>query len=522
MPIDARIALGFQPDQQAQNPLDILARVMQLKNQQAQAPLIDAQVKRATLENKGLEQSQADEQAIKDAINAAGGNAEAAIPGVMKASPKAGIALQKSIAEQGEAELKKQQAKLNLAKAHTEFIGQQLGGVNDQNSYQAALQELQGSGIDVSKMAPQFDPQAVESYRQKGMTITEQLNAKSKQLEDQIKQAAESRAAAKAPLEMRTAEANATAAEQKAAGQEPIQPADKARIDREAEAATETVKHNRETEAAARSRNLMEQRRVQLEGARLNLDKEKAGFDMGGGVSPAAQMAAEGRMDPQTLRSMLRRSPGMVSQIQKIDPNFDEANIDKRFNTLKEFTNTSNGKAGGQALALNTLIHHADLYLQTAEALKNGSFVPGNAIYNKVATMFGAAPPTNAALVARFLAGETGKVATGGVPAEGEIKGILSNLSADASPAGIEGAAKTLLSVAAGRAQPLIEKAKDAKIDNIVHVIGPDAQEILKSRGFDPNTMKQVGGQAADPAFKAYADKYFGGDIQKAAAYNKK
>jgi len=197
-------------------------------------------------------------------------------------------------------------------------------------------------------------------------------------------------------------------------------------------------------------------------------------------------------MDPATLRATLRRSPGLISQIQKLDPNFDEADIDKRYNTLKEFTSTSSSKAGGQLIALNTLIHHADLYMDAADAMKNGTFRPGNAAYNALATMFGSSPPNNAALVARFLAGETGKVATGGVPAEGEIKGILSNLGTNASPDQMRQAGEKLLQIAAGRATPLMEKVKDAKLDKVVRVLGPDAQAILQRRGFSGETMKQT------------------------------
>lgn len=241
---------------------------------------------------------------------------------------------------------------------------------------------------------------------------------------------------------------------------------------------TETARHNRSEEATA--------------AGRLKIEQQRFGYDSSG-VSPAAQMAADGRMDPVTLRSQLRSNPGLMGQILRVDPKFDEGNIDNRYNTLKEFTSTSNTKAGGQALALNTLIHHADLYMQTAEALKNGTFVPGNKIYNAVVSAFGSAPPQNAALVARFFAGETGKVATGGVPAEGEINGILKNLGTSASPEQIAGAGKTLLQIAAGRATPLMERAKQAKIDNVVQVLGTDAKEILARRGFNAD-MKPGGG----------------------------
>lgn len=234
----------------------------------------------------------------------------------------------------------------------------------------------------------------------------------------------------------------------------------------------------------------LERGRLSVAQADLALKQQQFGFDTNGGISPTAQVVAKGDLSPQTVRSIIRRNPGIVDQIKKADPAFDEANIDNRYNTLKEFTNTSVGKAGGQVLALNTLIHHADLYQQTAQALNNGTFRPGNAAYNAIASAFGSAPPTEAALVARFLAGETGKVATGGVPAEGEINGILKSLSNSNSPEQIAQAGKTLLQIAAGRAIPLMERVNQAKIQNVVQVLGPDAKAILQRNGFDPATMK--------------------------------
>jgi hypothetical protein len=110
--------------------------------------------------------------------------------------------------------------------------------------------------------------------------------------------------------------------------------------------------------------------------------------------------------------------------------------------------------------------------------------------------MMGSPAPGNAGLVAQFLAGETGKVATGGVPAEGEINKLIKNLGTSSSPDQISGAGDTMLQLASGRAIPLMEKVKDANLQNVVHVLGPDATDILKRRGFDPTTMKKAGAAA--------------------------
>lgn len=262
-------------------------------------------------------------------------------------------------------------------------------------------------------------------------------------------------------------------------------PEEQTKADQTAALQTQNASHQR----------VMEQQgaqRLGIEGGRLQMERQQAGTAAPGQVSPAAQMAADGRMDPQTLRAMLRKNPGLIGQIQQVDPQFDEGNIDKRYNTIRDFTNTSNTKAGGQALALNTLIHHADLYQETADALKNGNFTPGNAAYNAVSQMMGSPAPGNANLVARFLAGETAKVATGGVPAEGEVNGILKSLGSNASPDQMKQAGQKLLQVAAGRAIPLQETVKDAKADSVIRVLKPDALAILQKNGYDPQTFKPV------------------------------
>jgi hypothetical protein len=299
-------------------------------------------------------------------------------------------------------------------------------------------------------------------------------------------------------LETPKIQAETTAAQQKASGTEPIQPAQQAQIDISKAAKAETERHNAVEEKQGAGRLAVAQQE-------LGLKKEQFGFDTNGGVSSTAKAIVSGELDPQTVRSMLRRNPGLIEQAKRLDPNWDEATIDSRYQTLHEFTNTSTGKAGGQVIALNTLVHHADLYQRTAEALKNGNFRPGNAAYNEVSTLFGGPAPTNANLVARFLAGETAKVATGGVPGEGEVNGILANLGNNASPDQLANAGRTLLQIAAGRATPLMERVHQNKLEKQIQVIGPDAREILQRHGFDPETMKPVqqGGGGGTPAIPA-------------------
>lgn len=220
-------------------------------------------------------------------------------------------------------------------------------------------------------------------------------------------------------------------------------------------------------------------------------------------IDPIAGAIANYKLAPAAARSY-SANRGLMEQVLAANPDFDIAKYETRQAVAKGFADDKPNSSGGQVLALNTLVHHADLYQEVAKALNNGSFVPGNAVYNSVAQAFGKAPPTNANLVAQFLAGETAKAA-GGTQAEGEINRILGSLSKNASPEGIKGAGDTILQIAAGRMVPLKEKADAADLtkNGVVNVLGPDAKAILTKNGYDPNTLKQAGsGGSAASGYK--------------------
>ncbi len=219
-----------------------------------------------------------------------------------------------------------------------------------------------------------------------------------------------------------------------------------------------------------------------------------------GAASTTAQAIIDGKVSPTSYTALLRKNPNLVNEIQGLDPSWSEEKLKNKYNTLQEFTSTSNTKAGGQLIALNTLIHHADLYNEVADALKNGQWRVGNALYNKVSTAFGSAAPPNANQVMQFMAAESAKLATGGVPAQSEIHSILSNIDTNGSPDQLRGAADTTLQVAVGKAIPLMERVKKVGLENSIDIIGPDAAEILKKRGIDPATLKKAAQQAATPA----------------------
>ena len=182
MPIDPNIALSVRPPApptiQPVNPLDSLAKVLQIQTAQAQQPLIQEQLKGARLENqqRGIELQE--NQGVKDAITKAyqsGGDLTDALPGIMQASPTRGAAIQKTLLENKKAIQDLQNSALEHDTKSAAFIAQQMASVTDQDSYAGALASLHAAHIDTSQMDPAYDPTKVAAWVQKGKSIAEQL-----------------------------------------------------------------------------------------------------------------------------------------------------------------------------------------------------------------------------------------------------------------------------------------------------------------------------------------------------------
>lgn len=551
MPLDSRIALGVETPK-APDLLQSVGQLMSIKGamqenalRQVQTQHAVSQMKTAQLEQEQKQRDVADEQTFQSTLAKNGGS-----------FPKTFDELQRTAAISPTALLNKQSKFAETVKnrslesketllAHNESLKSLGGSVSGilllpAGEQDAAYQDFRARALadpstakEAAQLSTDWNKDRAQSWKWMGNASTT-INDEAIKLKDADTRAAvEKRATDKFAVDLREATAKAAEAEKVNAGMSSTGVTAAQQLT--AENSVTEPKLAKESARAQLGTGATEGQVADLARKLMTKDKIAArpvtnimmpAKDAAGNVivSSTAKLAAEGRLDPATLRAIIRRQPAIVSEILQANPQWDEKEIEKQFLVGKDFASTSTTKAGGQVIALNTVVHHADLYLQAAEALKNGSFKPGNAAYNKIAEMFGSAPPQNAALIARFLASETGKVATGGVPAEGEIKGVLANLGNDASPDQIAGAGRTLLQIASGRATPLMEKVKDAKLEKVYPIFGPDAKEILTRRGFDPETMKPVTsgppGGGAKPTYKAGDTVMYQGKQHKVKSIN--
>ena len=270
--------------------------------------------------------------------------------------------------------------------------------------------------------------------------------------------------------------------------------------------ADETATRDANTAANERTARGQEQQRIGIEQQRLVVQRLGAGLDAKGNpitasnANPTAVAIAGGKLDPASARAILRRDPGLYNQVLAVDPRFDEAKLENRYAFNKRLTDYSPTEIGGQALALNKLVHHADLLYDTVDALRNHSLVPGNQLYNAVSTTFGGVPAGNFDTVRDFVVHEAAKLAQGGVPNEADIKQSIKNLNSAASPEQLKERLGKVLEVAGGGMEAINEQGRQFGMGDNFTVLGNQGRSIMQRRNIDPNTFKPVAPAAASPA----------------------
>lgn len=174
--VDSRIALGFQPTTQIEQPVNTLARLLQAQGLQQQNQLGQMKMDeyRSGVERKNklaalLGGQYETEEAREDAVLRSGYLDEA------QQMRKSRLDAAKAKADAGKTAADTEKVQLQTAMERVGFAGQLLGGVRDQATYDQARALAQQNGLDVSQMPPQYDPALVEQKRAQALTMEQQL-----------------------------------------------------------------------------------------------------------------------------------------------------------------------------------------------------------------------------------------------------------------------------------------------------------------------------------------------------------
>lgn len=190
MALDPNIALQVQAPQ-IQNPLTTYAQVAGIQNAQQQNALTGLAIQQAQRQQG---QSDALNAAFKapGAVNADGSLNSASILGGLAQSGQGsaipGVA--KQLTEAQTARLQQQKSALELGSQHASAIGQVLAGVNDQASYDRALQYGRSTFGDnaIASLPAQYDPTVVNQLRAQTQTLQQQLEQQNKLVDQQLAQ----------------------------------------------------------------------------------------------------------------------------------------------------------------------------------------------------------------------------------------------------------------------------------------------------------------------------------------------
>lgn len=224
MPIDATIPLMFQPPTQV-NPLDSLAKVLQIKGAIAQQQLIPGQLQAQQMENQQRQNDLNEYQGFKNAMAKHGGDFEAAAPDILSAAPRLGTSFlktltenKKNIAETNKANADAQKAQIDAHDKSNQMVMQAMQGMGDvppenqQAEYLNRLAMLHTSGVPTDKLPPVYDPAKLAGWKAQATTIQQVID----QSKQKIAEAEEARKVAMQPDVARETAAKATSAEAEA------------------------------------------------------------------------------------------------------------------------------------------------------------------------------------------------------------------------------------------------------------------------------------------------------------------
>jgi hypothetical protein len=207
------------------------------------------------------------------------------------------------------------------------------------------------------------------------------------------------------------------------------------------------------------------------------------------------QAIAEGR---ETLSAREKGSPqGQTLQtaVEQYDPGWSE----QRAQLRKAFTTGPDGRNIGN---LNTAPVHLAALAEAGKAMQNGSFVPGNQLYNTISTMFGGTAPTDFNGMKTVVAGEMAAAMKGNAT-DPEIASFNKSVQDASSPGQLAGViGNAFLPALAAKLNTYDERyhQQSSPTDQWSPVL-PSARAVFQRYGINPLT-RTAPNPAAAPQFK--------------------
>lgn len=213
-------------------------------------------------------------------------------------------------------------------------------------------------------------------------------------------------------------------------------------------------------------------------------------IDAGGNpkIDPMVKAIAEYKQAPPSPRSIASGAGrALMDQVLEYNPSYDGTQYQTRQRTRTAYVT---GTEGQQINGINTAIMHMDLLADAAEALKNGNFKPGNEVWNRVKSTFGAAAPNNYETIKEFLDGEVGSVVKKGIATDGEMNRLGAKAGSSSSPEVLRDYIKNSIHLLAGKGVVLDDKYHQVMGEkDPFTILSPRSKAVLQKHGFDPDNL---------------------------------
>lgn len=205
-------------------------------------------------------------------------------------------------------------------------------------------------------------------------------------------------------------------------------------------------------------------------------------------VSATAKAIAAYQLPPLTGRAATT-GPGraIMEQVLQSNPAYDGTQFPTRSKMRVAYTS---GNQSQQLGSLNTAIEHLGVLDDMAKALDNGSFKPGNELYNTVKTMFGSSDPTNFAFARDIMSGELATAMKKSGATDTEIEKVTKSLDGAGSPKQLSDAIrKVALPMIGGKASTMQQQYRAVMGDkDPFSVYTPGASAVLERFKAGPHT----------------------------------
>lgn len=470
------------------------AKVASLRSMFQAQKINEVQLEAAERANALGKQADADDKAAREIFaRHTGPDGKLNQAGVLADLYKAGnvkgaTAYQTQLTAQRKAELDQRKTALENAKEQNAQIGSAAGAVLNAPEadrpamYGQVRAQLIQAGHNAAELPEAYDPNFVQAGYLRAIDADKQLAAHQKELELAQK---ELEYTDKRPGIVADAAVKTTEAEQ-------VAKLGMTKKDRDTLDAT--AARDKATEAYRDEQTKIARGQLGVAQGRLGVEREKVAADrlranpsgstatgeeflktLPAGMAATVKAIAEGR---QTNLPRDKSFGPLMQAVNQYDPSYTA----QRGRLRNAFTTGPDGRNIG---ALNTAVDHLDQLHEAAKAMRNGTWQPGNRLYNYIAEKFGSAAPTNYAYVMNALAGETASALKGNAT-DPEIAHVMATLKADMSPEQAAGAAIAGLHVMGAKLNTYDERYHDQVPDDTWSPVLPTARSVFQRYQINP------------------------------------